>query len=296
MKDGVNSQLEPDAVAAEARPNGRVARRKAAYYAAVAAGSSPRDRVSERPIETTHWSASRLDAGRCASEICGIPQLRRPARRARTASLPEQLGRSALRKPRELGVQVTEEKRQCASIRTSWRSTPIAISNTTNDMLAKQPREALVGLPDQPGRRRRVGPGHQPEPRQAGLRPAAGDPERPRRHLGRADRRRCADPGQLDAPAHARPRSSSRPTPRRRTRRPAQAAQNEIVQLRDEIDRIGNTTSFGNQNLLDGSFGAQAAQARATATVAATGVTVGDTGDRRVQLRPRLGRQRRASR
>ena len=38
------------------------------------------------------------------------------------------------------------------------------------------------------------------------------------------------------------------------------AAQNEIVQLRDEIDRIGNTTSFGNQNLLDGSFGAQAAQ------------------------------------
>jgi flagellin len=38
------------------------------------------------------------------------------------------------------------------------------------------------------------------------------------------------------------------------------AAQNEIVQLRDEIDRIGNTTAFGNQNLLDGSFGAQAAQ------------------------------------
>ncbi len=36
------------------------------------------------------------------------------------------------------------------------------------------------------------------------------------------------------------------------------AAQNEIVQLRDEIDRIGQTTAFGNQNLLDGSFGAQA--------------------------------------
>ena len=35
------------------------------------------------------------------------------------------------------------------------------------------------------------------------------------------------------------------------------AAQNEISQLRDEIDRIGQTTAFGNQNLLDGSFGAQ---------------------------------------
>ncbi len=40
-----------------------------------------------------------------------------------------------------------------------------------------------------------------------------------------------------------------------------QAAQNEIMQLRDEIDRIGKTTAFGNQNLLDGSFGAQAARA-----------------------------------
>jgi RNA polymerase sigma factor for flagellar operon FliA len=53
LKDGINSQLEPDAVAEEARPNGRVARRKAAYYAAVAAGSTPLERVSERPIETT---------------------------------------------------------------------------------------------------------------------------------------------------------------------------------------------------------------------------------------------------
>ena len=42
LKDGINSQLEPDAVTQEARPNGRVARRKAAYYSAVAAGSSHR--------------------------------------------------------------------------------------------------------------------------------------------------------------------------------------------------------------------------------------------------------------
>ena len=52
------------------------------------------------------------------------------------------------------------------------------------------------------------------------------------------------------------------------------AAQNEIAQLRDEIDRIGNTTAFGNQNLLDGSFGAQAAQLTSTATGLSSGVTL----------------------
>ncbi len=42
------------------------------------------------------------------------------------------------------------------------------------------------------------------------------------------------------------------------------AAQNEITQLRDEIDRIGQTTAFGNQKLLDGSFGASAASVHTT--------------------------------
>ncbi len=56
------------------------------------------------------------------------------------------------------------------------------------------------------------------------------------------------------------------------------AAQNEIVQLRDEIDRIGNTTSFGNQNLLDGSFGAQAAQLTSTATGLTSGAVIAGTG------------------
>src|SRR3954468_2524400 len=51
------------------------------------------------------------------------------------------------------------------------------------------------------------------------------------------------------------------------------AAQNEIIQLRDEIDRIGNTTSFGAQNLLDGSFGAQAAKVSGVGTGLANGVT-----------------------
>jgi flagellin len=53
-----------------------------------------------------------------------------------------------------------------------------------------------------------------------------------------------------------------------------QAAQTEIEQLRDEIDRIGNTTSFGNQNLLDGSFGAQAGRLTSTASGLDSGVTV----------------------
>jgi RNA polymerase sigma factor FliA len=53
LKDGISSQLEPESLPDEPRPNGRVARRKAAYYAAVAQGSSPRERVSERPFETT---------------------------------------------------------------------------------------------------------------------------------------------------------------------------------------------------------------------------------------------------
>lgn len=53
LRDGINSQLEPDAVAPEPRPNGRVARRKAAYYASIAASSDYRARVSERPSPTS---------------------------------------------------------------------------------------------------------------------------------------------------------------------------------------------------------------------------------------------------
>jgi len=56
-----------------------------------------------------------------------------------------------------------------------------------------------------------------------------------------------------------------------------QAAQNEIDQLRDEIDRIGNTTSFGNQNLLDGTFGAQAGQLTNAVTGMQAGITVAGT-------------------
>ena len=53
LRDGMNAQLEPDAVPAEPRPNGRVARRKATYYAAVAARSDYRTRLSTRPKQAT---------------------------------------------------------------------------------------------------------------------------------------------------------------------------------------------------------------------------------------------------
>jgi flagellin len=52
------------------------------------------------------------------------------------------------------------------------------------------------------------------------------------------------------------------------------AAQNEIDALRDEIDRIAQTTSFGAQALLDGSFGAQSARTSTTTAGNASGVTV----------------------
>jgi flagellin len=54
-----------------------------------------------------------------------------------------------------------------------------------------------------------------------------------------------------------------------------QAAQNEITQLRSEIDRIAGTTSFGTQKLLNGSFGAQAARATTVLTGTTSGVGVG---------------------
>src|SRR4051812_21545045 len=54
-----------------------------------------------------------------------------------------------------------------------------------------------------------------------------------------------------------------------------QAAQNEIVQLRSEIDRIGQTTTFGSQTLLNGSFGAQQALLTGTKVVGATGLSIG---------------------
>lgn len=49
LKDGINSQLDPDQVTEEPRPNGRVARRKAGYYAAIAANSDYAARLASEP-------------------------------------------------------------------------------------------------------------------------------------------------------------------------------------------------------------------------------------------------------
>jgi flagellin len=54
-----------------------------------------------------------------------------------------------------------------------------------------------------------------------------------------------------------------------------QAAQNEITQLRSEIDRIAGTTSFGSQKLLNGQFGSQAANSTTVLTGTGSGVAVG---------------------
>lgn len=48
LKDGMNSQLEPDLLAEQSPPSPRIARRRAAYYAAVAQHSDYRTRLSER--------------------------------------------------------------------------------------------------------------------------------------------------------------------------------------------------------------------------------------------------------
>ena len=46
LRDGMNSQLAPDLVAAPANAEGAVARRKAAYYASIAARSTYHDRLA----------------------------------------------------------------------------------------------------------------------------------------------------------------------------------------------------------------------------------------------------------
>ncbi len=60
LKDGMNSQLEPDQVDLDARPNGRVARRKAAYYAQIAASSTYSARLDSEP-ELVQDKAARMD-------------------------------------------------------------------------------------------------------------------------------------------------------------------------------------------------------------------------------------------
>jgi RNA polymerase sigma factor FliA len=48
LRDGMNAQLDPELVPAEDRPDSRVAKRKAAYYAAIASNSDFRGRLEAR--------------------------------------------------------------------------------------------------------------------------------------------------------------------------------------------------------------------------------------------------------
>lgn len=57
LKDGLTANLSPEALPAEERPDGRVARRKATYYAAIAARSDYRTRLS---LPTPRQDAARL--------------------------------------------------------------------------------------------------------------------------------------------------------------------------------------------------------------------------------------------
>jgi RNA polymerase sigma factor for flagellar operon FliA len=52
LKDGLTANLSPEALPAEERPDGRVARRKTAYYAAIAARSDYRTRLSAPAART----------------------------------------------------------------------------------------------------------------------------------------------------------------------------------------------------------------------------------------------------
>jgi RNA polymerase sigma factor FliA len=49
LKDGMNSQLEPEVVVDEDRPTQRIARRKAAYFAAIAENSNYKTRIEANP-------------------------------------------------------------------------------------------------------------------------------------------------------------------------------------------------------------------------------------------------------
>src|SRR4051812_22238527 len=50
LRDGMNSQLDPESMPEESKPSPRVARRRAAYYAAIASGSDYRTRLNAAPV------------------------------------------------------------------------------------------------------------------------------------------------------------------------------------------------------------------------------------------------------
>ena len=174
LKDGMNSQLEPDVPGAGGAPQrprrppqSRVLLRWS--RAAPRPGTACRSGRSRRRT----WWASRTRNGRFAPEVTSSAG-------GRKSSFPRTGRRRGQVHCRGVRQECIEEA-QGSGRAGHGGEAPMRINtnimalnayrnlNTTNDMLGEQPREAVVGLPDQPGRRRRVGPGHQPEPRQADL-------------------------------------------------------------------------------------------------------------------------------
>lgn len=66
------------------------------------------------------------------------------------------------------------------------------------------------------------------------------------------------------------------------------ALQEEIIQLKSELDRIANTTTFGGQKLLDGSFGVQqfqvGSQANETIAISINSAQIDDLGSARYSM------------
>jgi RNA polymerase sigma factor for flagellar operon FliA len=63
LRDGLNAHLDPDVLPAEAHPDGRVARRKAAYYAAIGAASDYRARLHAEARRPKAAAAPAMAAG-----------------------------------------------------------------------------------------------------------------------------------------------------------------------------------------------------------------------------------------
>ena len=62
LRDGLDAHLDPDTLPAEPRPEGRVAKRRAAYHAAIAACSDFRARLDAAPRPLLERAAEVLAA------------------------------------------------------------------------------------------------------------------------------------------------------------------------------------------------------------------------------------------
>jgi RNA polymerase sigma factor for flagellar operon FliA len=70
LKDGMNSQLEPESIVDEDRPTQRIARRKQAYFDAIASNSDYRSRLDANPAQRRgRFGVSEAEAASIAKEL-----------------------------------------------------------------------------------------------------------------------------------------------------------------------------------------------------------------------------------